>query len=253
MKLNRALALIVLFLSVAHADNPPPNAEKKADPFAAPALAAANDAPPNVQIDAEFIEAPEAVVSSILHCADAPKSGAQWKAVVEKLVKEEKGKITASLTVTTKSGQRATAESAKELTYPVEFDPANGRKADAPAVPKSLTGADVPTPTAFEMRSVGVRMEVEATVGNEGIIDLNLAPEMTAKVDDVVHQEIPLGNEKLATIKQPAFYTMKTTTAVAVTAGGSALAAIFVPHRDKGEPDSWRRVLCLVTARLIAP
>lgn len=245
MKLIQALVLIVPFLTIARADG---------DPFARPAPAAANDVPPNVQIDAEFVEVPEAIVSAILHGTDAPKSGAEWKPAVEKLVKEEKGKLTASLTVTTKSGQRAMAESVKELTYPVEFNPANGRKSNAPDAPKSVTGADVPTPTAFEMKPVGVRFEVEPTVSNEGsVIDLNLSPELTAKVDDVVHQEIPLGNEKLATMKQPAFYTMKTTTAVSVAPGSSALAAILIPHRDKGETDGSRRILCLVTARLIAP
>lgn len=88
--------------------------------------------------------------------------------------------------VTTKGGQQATVEVVREFIYPTEFDPpqiptnvgatagggANG--GGASAIPVTPT-----TPTAFEMRPVGVRMEVDPVIGENGSIDLNLLPEVT--------------------------------------------------------------------------
>lgn len=219
--------------------------------FALLSIGRANDIIGNIQIDAEFIEAPEAAITSILHSADAPKSGREWRTTIEKWLKDSSAKLAGSVSVTTKSGNRASCESVKELTYATEFDPAKGRAGHAPAVPKSITGSDVPTPTAFEMRPVGIRMEVEPTLSPDGtIIDLNIAPEVTEKVDESVHQQIPLTEkEMLATMKQPVFHTMKVAASVAVTNGGSTLAAILIPHTGQGDIDPTRRILCLVSAR----
>lgn len=89
--------------------------------------------------------------------------------------------------VTTKGGQQATVEVVREFIYPTEFDP--------PQIPTNVGGgggglgiaggaaSSIPvtptTPTAFEMRPVGVRMEVDPVIGENGSIDLNLLPEVT--------------------------------------------------------------------------
>lgn len=86
--------------------------------------------------------------------------------------------------VTTKSGTRATMEVTREFIYPTEFDP--------PRLPQGGGGlaigggggggqqiATPTTPTAFEMRQTGVRLEAEPTVGADGnTIELTLAPEV---------------------------------------------------------------------------
>jgi len=86
--------------------------------------------------------------------------------------------------VTTKSGTRATMEVTREFIYPTEFDP--------PRLPQGGGGLNVgggggggqqiatpTTPTAFEMRQTGVRLEAEPTVGADGnTIELTLAPEV---------------------------------------------------------------------------
>ncbi|MDI1311228.1 type II and III secretion system protein, partial [Prosthecobacter sp.] len=86
--------------------------------------------------------------------------------------------------VTTKSGTRATMEVTREFIYPTEFDP--------PRLPQGGGGLSVgggggggqqiatpTTPTAFEMRQTGVRLEAEPTVGADGnTIELTLAPEV---------------------------------------------------------------------------
>jgi general secretion pathway protein D len=96
--------------------------------------------------------------------------------------------------VVTKSGQRAKVSVAREFIYPTEFDP--------PQIPQTLqstetitivngipvsvtidTPAVVPvtpaTPTAFEMREVGVILEVEPVVGPDNrTVELNLVPSL---------------------------------------------------------------------------
>ena len=254
MKTLRTIVTLALAaFTITHADDTPPKAKVPADPFAKEAFVAAIDGPSNVQIDVEFIEVTEPIVAGLLHGPEAPKSGSEWRKSAEKLIQEAKAKVTGSVAVTTKPGQRARAHSAKDLPYPTEFDPAKGRAEHAPDVPKSFTGTDVATPTAFEVRPVGVKVEAEPTISaGSPTIDLNVDAELTEKVDEAVHQQIPLGKKQmLATIKQPVFHTIRTTCSVTVANGGSALAGILIPHNDKGENDPTRRILCLVTARLV--
>jgi len=108
-------------------------------------------------------------------------------ALVIRAMSQRKGvDLMSAPSVTTKGGQRATIEVVREFIYPTEFDPpqiptnvgatnggdAGGGSSSIPVTPT--------TPTAFEMRPVGVRMEVDPTVGADGYtIDLNLAPEVT--------------------------------------------------------------------------
>lgn len=254
MKSLRTIPLLtVAVLAIAHADDTPPETRAPADPFAKEAFKVAMEGPSNVQIDVEFIEVSEPIVTGLLHGPEAPQSGSEWRKAAEKLIQETKAKVAGSVTVTTKPGQRSRAESAKELPYPTEFDPAKGRAEHAPNVPKSLTGSDVPTPTAFEMRAVGIRVEAEPIISaGSQTIDLNVDAELTEKVDEAVHQQIPLGDKQMqATIKQPVFHTMKATCSVAVANGSSALAGILIPHNEKGDNDPNRRILCLLTARLV--
>lgn len=107
-------------------------------------------------------------------------------AVVIRAMSQRKGvDLMSAPSVTTKGGQRATVEVVREFIYPTEFDPpqiptnvgATGAAAGggSTAIPVTPT-----TPTTFIMRPVGVRMEVDPTVGSDGYtIDLNLNPEVT--------------------------------------------------------------------------
>jgi general secretion pathway protein D len=105
--------------------------------------------------------------------------------VVLRALSQRKGvDLMSAPSVTTKGGQQATVEVVREFIYPTEFDP--------PQIPTNVGGsggggnavggsvAAIPTtPTAFEMRPVGVRMEVDPVIGENGSIDLNLLPEVT--------------------------------------------------------------------------
>lgn len=162
-------------------------------------------------------------------------------AVVIRAMSQRKGvDLMSAPSVTTKGGQRATVEVIREFIYPTEFDP--------PQIPTNVGGgggtvagggaSSVPvtptTPTAFEMRPVGVRMEVDPTVGADGYtIDLNLAPEVT-EFDGFINYGSPIysvnttpgavafGSRVELTpnvINQPVFSVRKVQTAVTIWDG----------------------------------
>jgi general secretion pathway protein D len=143
--------------------------------------------------------------------------------------------------VTTKGGQQATVEVIREFIYPTEFDP--------PQIPTNVGGGGgggvtggstsaIPvtptTPTAFEMRPVGVRMEVDPVIGENGSIDLNLLPEVT-EFDGFINYGSPIYSVQPPTlgivgpptrveltpniINQPIFSTRKVKTSVTVWDG----------------------------------
>lgn len=155
----------------------------------------------------------------------------QFGVVIRALAQRKGVDLMSAPSVTTKGGQRATIEVIREFIYPTEFDP--------PQVPTNVGGGGIgggiggggvtsipvtpTTPTAFEMRPVGVRMEVDPTVGADGYtIDLNLLPEVT-EFDGFINYGSPiLSNGQVLTeniINQPVFSTRKVTTAVTVWDG----------------------------------
>jgi hypothetical protein len=117
--------------------------------------------PPNILIHVEFVEMSAADTLLLMHGETMPADGQQWRKALEGLFQDGKGKVVGEACVTTRSGQRATAESVDEHIYATEFDPAKGRAEGSPAVPAGLSAVDVPTATSFEMRPAGVRCEVD--------------------------------------------------------------------------------------------
>ncbi|WP_346331157.1 Amuc_1098 family type IV pilus outer membrane protein [Prosthecobacter sp. SYSU 5D2] len=121
-------------------------------------------------------------------------------ALVIRAMSQRKGvDLMSAPSVTAKHTQRATVEVVREFIYPTEFDP--------PQIPTNVGaiqggggggGGSIPvtptTPTAFEMRQVGVRMEVEPSVGADGYtIDLQLNPEVT-EFDGFINYGSPINS-----------------------------------------------------------
>ncbi len=106
----------------------------------------------------------------------------QFQMVMRGLSQKKGVDLMSAPSVTTKGGTRATMEVTREFIYPTEFDP--------PQLPQGGGGATLlgggttqiatpTTPTAFEMRPTGVRLEAEPTVGPDGnTIEMNLSPEV---------------------------------------------------------------------------
>jgi general secretion pathway protein D len=219
----------------------------------------------------------------------------QFQVVMRALSQKKGVDLMSAPSVTTRSGQRATIEVIREFIYPTEFDP--------PQIPQTVgattggvagfgSSGSFPvtptTPTAFEMRPVGVRMEVDPVIGPDGYtIDLNLAPEVT-EFEGFVNYGSPINTSSIDalgiaqtieltpnTINQPIFSTRKVTTAVTVWDGQTvAMGGLIredvqdvedkVPifgdipiigrlFQSKAEDHFKRNLMIFVTARLIDP
>ncbi|HEY1083786.1 MAG TPA: Amuc_1098 family type IV pilus outer membrane protein, partial [Prosthecobacter sp.] len=169
--------------------------------------------------------------------------------VVIRAMSQRKGvDLMSAPSVTTKGGQRATVEVVREFIYPTEFDPpqiptnvgsttGGGGGVGIGGAPSAIPVTPT-TPTAFEMRPVGVRMEVDPTVGADGFtIDLNLAPEVTEfdgfinygspiysvtpSFTDLLGNIIPASRVELTpnVINQPVFSVRKVQTSVTIWDG----------------------------------
>ncbi len=174
-----------------------------------------------------------------------------FQSVIRGLSQKKGVDLMSAPSVTTKSGTRATMEVTREFIYPTEFDP--------PRLPQGGGGLNVgggggggqqiatpTTPTAFEMRQTGVRLEAEPTVGADGnTIELTLAPEvvefdgfinygspiMSPSSQSVLPIQLSTGTigyvplqqpERLITpniINQPVFSVRKVTTGVSIWDG----------------------------------
>ncbi len=220
----------------------------------------------------------------------------QFQVVVRALSQKKGVDLMSAPSVTTRSGQRATIEVIREFIYPTEFDPPQipqtvGATATIGGVGQSQASTfpvTPTTPTAFEMRPVGVRMEVDPVIGPDGYtIDLNLAPEVT-EFEGFVNYGSPiqsastdaLGNPVTLIltenrIEQPIFSTRKVTTAVTVWDGQTvAMGGLIredvqdvedkVPilgdipilgrlFQSKAEDHFKRNLMVFVTANLIDP
>jgi general secretion pathway protein D len=131
---------------------------------------------------------------------------AQFQNVIRGLSQKKGVDLMSAPSVTTKSGTRATMEVTREFIYPTEFDP--------PRLPQGGGGLNVgggggggqqiatpTTPTAFEMRQTGVRLEAEPTVGADGnTIELTLAPEVV-EFDGFINYGSPILSPSSQTVQ----------------------------------------------------
>ena len=170
----------------------------------------------------------------------------QFQVVMRALNQRKGTDLMTAPSVVTRSGQRAKIEIIREFIYPTEFDPpeipqefgsisgfggggGNGFDGFGSANSFPVTPAN---PTAFEMRPVGVTLEVDPVVGADNLtIELNIAPEVvefegfinygspiqTSAVDALGQPTTVVLTENR--IEQPVFSTRKLTTAVTIWDG----------------------------------
>ena len=140
--------------------------------------------------------------------------------VVLRALNQKKGiDVLSAPKVTTKSGSSATVEVIREFRYPAEYEP--------PQVPQTTGSGTQPitpaTPTSFEMRPIGVRLEVEPTVGSDNYtIDLRLVPEVT-EFEGFINYGSPILNRGVVVtqnvINYPVFSERKVETSVSIYDG----------------------------------
>ena len=173
----------------------------------------------------------------------------QFQVVIRALNQKKGIDLLSAPRVTTKSGQRAVIEVIREFKYPTEFS--------APQIPQTIApqqqninplnpfvaqqAQSFPvtptTPTAFEVRNVGVTLEVDPTINPDGLtIDLNLVPQVV-EFEGFINYGSPIQTQTTNpitgtqttnvltpnTINQPIFSTRKVTTTVAVYDGNTVV------------------------------
>ncbi|MCF7789921.1 MAG: SLBB domain-containing protein [Prosthecobacter sp.] len=138
--------------------------------------------------------------------------------LLRKLSQQKGVDLMSTPSVTTRSGQKATVEVVREFIYPTEFDPPRQATQTEPLIPT--------TPTAFEMKPVGVRMEVVPTLMENGSIDLTVTPEATS-FEGFIDYGTPITQAgKVVSenkIQQPIFHTLKTTASFVMEPGQSVV------------------------------
>jgi len=159
-------------------------------------------------------------------------SNPQFQTVLRGLSQKKGVDLMSAPSVTTKSGTRATMEVTREFIYPTEFDP--------PRLPQGGGGLNVggggggggqqiatpTTPTAFEMRQTGVRLEAEPTVGADGnTIELTLSPEVV-EFDGFVNYGSPIYSPSSQSV-----LPIQLGQAAATVVGTSAYIPISQPER----------------------
>ncbi|EDY16734.1 hypothetical protein CfE428DRAFT_5697 [Chthoniobacter flavus Ellin428] len=155
---------------------------------------------------------------------------------IQKMIAEDKATLLGWPEVVTKSGQRAVTEDIQEVRYASEYGPRppaasashGGPEKPAPPEPPQLSAGGAPVPTGFETRNTGATLEVEPVIGPDGkTIDLNIVPQYVRLLDTVAVASGRDANGHDWEIKQPRFYTAKTTTSLTVTTGKRVLLAEF--------------------------
>ncbi len=147
--------------------------------------------------------------------------------------------VMATPATVTRPGQRSTIEVSREFIYPTEYDP--------PEIPQDFIGFGGVTtggvfgttvdpgsfpvtpshPTAFEMRPVGTRLEVEPIIGSDNYtIDLTIAPEIV-RFEGFINYGSPIfaGQQVLTQneILMPVFNTIKESTSVTIYDGATVV------------------------------
>lgn len=240
------------------------DAPAQADPFAVPDFTKT----PVVQIQAEYVEVSQQTLlrllaSPLAHKVDRTALHEQVLGLVEK----GEGKMLEVQLATTRSGNKVTTESQEEFTYPAEYEPANG----IPVPKTSLTDEDIrkqvdrqmaefsgfpynpATPSAFDTRNLGSRLEAEPTLADDGkTVDLRFDPEIVWHTGNTTWLETKDANGNTGKVQTPLFYSLRLTTQLTCVTGRHSLAAILSPKDAGGHVDMTRKVMVFVKCDVLA-
>jgi len=184
----------------------------------------------------------------------------QFQVVVRALDQKDGLDLVAKPSVVTKSGQKASVEIVRELIYPTEFDPPqiptnvgsnitiiiNG--VVQPSPPPPPIPVTPTTPTAFETRRVGVVLDVEPVISEDGrSVDVTLTPEFVEFVG-FVNYGSPISTVAFSppaldlaptrveltpnTILQPIFATKKIVSSVKVYDGSTIVLGGLISDQE---------------------
>ncbi|MFT5467565.1 MAG: general secretion pathway protein D [Verrucomicrobiales bacterium] len=178
----------------------------------------------------------------------------QFQTVIRAMQQKGGEDLLSAGTVVTLAGQQASVRVVREFMYPSEYDP--------PEVPSTVGSAGIGNnttligntnfapivpahPTAFEMREVGSIVEVEGTIGANGLINLTISPEIVrfegfidygsniTQFESDLTTGAPFISQQIDNpILQPIFFTNRVTTNVDVFDGETILIGGLLADRN---------------------
>jgi hypothetical protein len=161
---------------------------------------------------------------------DEAQCGAMQKTIIGLIAKKE-AELVDCQTLLARSGQRAVVENTRAILFATEYAPWN-EPAQKPAKAREDDRAGFPsnptTPTAFQSRDVGITLELEATLQDDGQhVDMQVEAKHMALLGwskiTVGGEAGRRGGKQHVTVEQPEFQTLRVHTDLCATNGGSVL------------------------------
>ena len=219
-------------------------------------------------------------------------SNPQFQVILRALSQRRNVDLLCAPKVTTISGQQAKIEVVREFIYPTEFEPPRVASASSSAATTATTVSapmiSPPTPGGFQMRQLGVTLNVTPQIGETGLINLTLIPEVS-DFDGFVdygsrdslgssannNNSASAGFTLVFPFPQPVFSTRRVTTSVMVYDGSTVVLGGLIREdatkvtdkvpflgdlpligklfRNELENTIKKNLMVFVTARLIDP
>ena len=203
------------------------------------------DTPKQVRVSIQYIEMAHPAMTELLGGGD--KGGAAIHAKAIEMAKTGDAKILDTSMVIARSGQKATVESIREEIYPTEYEPPGFEP------PKDFRWFDPASRgfVAFETRNTGITLEIEPTLGSDGVIvDLRFLPEFVRLLrhDIWTEHKDEWGD---AFLRMPVFEKWAANTSLTLQSGKFELASVINPKDQAPPPAISRRVLLFVRADVI--
>lgn len=200
----------------------------------------------NVRVDVQIVTLPEARALELLpdlRSDDAQKTAAAV-AKLQEMIGSKEATLIGWPEVACLDGVRAVSEAIDEKRYPTDFTTPPPAEPQSPAPDKPaaadkpagelVDGEQSPNPAAFETRNIGVSLEVEPTVLDEGRrLVISVVPQRVALKGFITFDGGRDANGHPLTIEQPEFATTKTTTTVSIRNGQHVLL-----NFHKSDPES---------------
>ncbi|HEV7401743.1 MAG TPA: hypothetical protein VGO11_02410 [Chthoniobacteraceae bacterium] len=229
--MKRVLPLVFLFslARLASAQEPAPAEKKPREPVA------------DVTVELRCVTMTQEVAVPLIRKfrSAKPEEKSAAAAEVDALLAKGTAKLVGWPMITTHSGAKARDEAVQEFYYATRFDAGQnalfvsdggGQLRQEP--PPTIKADHEPLPAAFESKEIGVKMEVEPLVDEDGKkVSVTLDAEHTRlqSVDKitVVREQVTEKKTEKVTVEQPRISTMKVQTDLTMENGEQRLVGIF--------------------------
>jgi hypothetical protein len=205
---------------------------------------AAQDTPKQVRVSIQYIEMAHPVMTGLL--SGEKTGGAAIHAKAMDLTRDGEAKILETCMVIARSGQKATVESICEQIYPTEYEPPGSEGLNFPAFNPPIRSI-----CAFETKNTGITLEIEPTIGAEGVIvDLRFLPEIVCLLrhDTFMEHKDEWGD---ASLLMPVFEKWSANSSLTLESGKFELSSVITPREQAPPPAISRRILMFVRTDII--